>query len=300
MKSTGAILPGLSSKEFRHVLLASGWFQLAPFRADVENLSLAYTFDVPAGIGTLKLTRGAAEIDLAALKADAHTANEVCRCILSLDLDVAGLYKAVRGTEFSWIARDGYGRYLRSATLFEDAFKLLLTTNTNWPRSIAMVGKTVNAYGRQAGTEKAFPTPVAMVGESEAQLTKMTGCGYRAAGLLDLCRHAIQDSAFFTGDAWKQLPAEDFSGRLKAVKGFGPMCISYLCRFYGKAGEPTIDSWVVSRCHDLWKVRPERKAMERFFKKRYAELGEYAATVFWFDITRFWHERDFDANAWWK
>ena len=66
---------------------------------------------------------------------------------------------------------------------------------------------------------------------------------------------------------------------------------TYLCRFYGKPGDFTIDSWVLSRCHDLWKIKVDTKAVEAFALKRYQRFGDYAASVFWFELTRHWHER---------
>ena len=64
--------------------MASGWFQMAPFWAEVDNLSLGHTFDVPVGTRVLELARHHAEIVAVALQGDAHVADQAGEHMLSL------------------------------------------------------------------------------------------------------------------------------------------------------------------------------------------------------------------------
>lgn len=54
----------------------------------------------------------------------------------------------------------------------------------------------------------------------------------------------------------------------------------------------TIDSWVRSRVAELWS-----EPVEAFAERRYRKFGPWAPSVFWFEITRYWHDADFAAGA---
>lgn len=290
----------LSPAELRTIILSHGWFDLPPFKVDVDKLTMDFPYDNPAGRGHIKIAEEKAICQLTVFEGDTKTARAIANHCLSLDMDIAPLHALVASTEFAWIAKGNYGRYLRGCTLFEDCFKIMLTTNVAWSRTKTIVQRMVDTYGRTIDGVKAFPLPDAFKGVTSAQLQKTTGCGYRAKGLLDLCRHAMQSPELFTGNAWQQLSGDDFASRLQGIKGLGPMCVTYLCRFYGKPGKFTIDVRVMGRCDALWKVKQDTKAVEAFALKRYQQFGDYAASVFWFEITRYWHERPFKPGDWWK
>src|SRR5205085_671502 len=72
------------------------------------------------------------------------------RHIFRLDERLEEFYASIGDDpEFSWIARDGAGRLLRSPTVFEDLVKSITTTNCSWSLTRKMVTELVNNLGRE-------------------------------------------------------------------------------------------------------------------------------------------------------
>ncbi len=45
----------LPPAELRTILLSHGWFDLPPFDSDLDNITLEFPYDIPAGQGRIKL-----------------------------------------------------------------------------------------------------------------------------------------------------------------------------------------------------------------------------------------------------
>jgi 3-methyladenine DNA glycosylase/8-oxoguanine DNA glycosylase len=145
---------------------------------------------------------------------------------------------------------------------------------------------------------------------SEPEIKKNTKCGYRASSFLDVADRSLSEPDFFTGDGWKGLHAKDFYDRLISIRGLGPASASYLCRIYGKPYLFSVDRWIAKRCDELWglnfrktdkkgKEKPDLERYENFAKKRYEGFGDYGPSVFWFEITKYWHDNESFENSWW-
>ena len=68
---------------------------------------------------------------------------------------------------------------------------------------------------------------------------------------------------------------------------------------------------VIRRCDDLWglnyrktdkkgKEKADFEKYENFVNNRYESFGEYSPHVFWFEISRHWHNKRKYEGAWWK
>src|SRR6202022_2414910 len=62
---------------------------------------------------------------------------------------------AVESPDHEWVVAAGFGRLLCGSTLFEDAAKIIATTNTTWRQTVRMVELLVQKCGRGG----AFPEP---------------------------------------------------------------------------------------------------------------------------------------------
>ena len=283
----------ITAFEFTQIMRSHGWFDLAPFVVVEQDKILEYAYDIPEGSGAIRIASDAAgDVIVAPLVGDADLAVLVARRVLSLDIDIAPLHEAVRGTEFSWIATESYGRYLRGATLFENAFKIVMTTIITWPQAKGIISKAVALYGKKVDgkTLQAFPAPEAFAGLEKTEIMEDLRCGLRAKTVLALCARAKENPDVLLGDAWQKMTDVEFHDALLGMEGLGDMCRSYLCRFYGKAGKPSLDSWVEKPCKVIFGVKADKAAFKAFFKKRYARFGKHAASICWFDITRYWHD----------
>jgi hypothetical protein len=127
---------------------------------------------------------------------------------------------------------------------------------------------------------------------------------------LDIADRSLSEPDFFIGEGWKGLDAKEFYDRLINIRGLGPASASYLCRIYGKPYLYSVDRWVAKRCDELWglnyrktdkkgKEKPDLERYENFAKKRYEAFSDYGPSMFWFEISRYWHDNENFEKSWW-
>ena len=302
----------ITPAEFRATLLSHGWFDLEPFKVDRENLALELAFKNQHGDGAFKVFGQNGETFCDVLHGNETLVLQVVENCLSLDNDLNEIRSLVNDIEgYSWFIEGGFGRYLRSPTLYEDCIKIVSTANQNWPNTKKIIQSLVENYGYNVNGYKVFPEPNQLIRVSESDLKSRTNCGYRAKSFLDIADNSLENPDFFIGDEWKSLQAKDFFDRLLEIHGMGPASASYLCRIYGKSYNYSVDRWVVKRCDELWglnyrktdkkgKENPDLEKYEDFVKNRYESFKEYGPSVFWFEISRYWHDREKIEETWWK
>ncbi|HEY3350812.1 MAG TPA: Fe-S cluster assembly protein HesB [Thermoanaerobaculia bacterium] len=204
--------------------------------------------------------------------------------VFDLRAELSGFHSLCAGDpRFAWIARRGAGRVLRAPTLFEDAVKVLATTNCTWGLTRVMVGNLIARYGNGG----AFPPPAFVAGLSARELEKLK-LGYRApylAAFADRVASGALDLARWE-DASR--PSEVVEGEIRAEKGFGPYAADTLGRLLGRHGKLGLDSWSRKKVSTL-RFRG-RKVSDARVARLYAPFGAHAGLAFWLDVTRDWHE----------
>ena len=276
-------LPGV---DLDLVARSHGWYDLAPFAWDEARRTLSFVFlaDGVPERAVLSPRNGGVR---AVATAPARLARPVVARVLDLDAELEPFHALCaerRDEGFGWIAERRAGRVLRAPTLFEDAVKVLCTTNCSWSLTRSMATRMVAAFDRGG----AFPDAAFLAALPERRLREELKLGYRApflrafatrvaGGALDLA--AWEDAA---------LPDDELAARIRSEKGFGPYAAETLLRLLGRHGHLGLDSW-------------SRKQVARFrFRGRlvkdarvarfYAPFGRYAGLAFWLDVTREWHE----------
>src|SRR6185369_16951654 len=169
------------SFSFDAVVRSHGWYDLPPFayereagvlrtRVDSRGKAAGIRFEIRNG----KLEARSSGLDLRALRA-------VTRRVFSLDLDFARAHESLAAAPELARALDRRGaRMLRAPSLFEDAVKMLFTTNCSWAATRGMVVRLIALAG--AGGQ-AFPTPDAVAKIPTATIARRVRCGYRAGAL---------------------------------------------------------------------------------------------------------------------
>jgi 3-methyladenine DNA glycosylase/8-oxoguanine DNA glycosylase len=204
--------------------------------------------------------------------------------VLDLRADLSSFHSACAGDPgFAWIARRGAGRILRAPTLFEDAVKVLATTNCTWSLTKIMVENLVERFDRSG----AFPDARFVAG-LPARALAAAKFGYRApylavfagrvaSGKLDLAR-------------WEDAsrPSEEVEEEIRAEKGFGPYAADTLGRLLGRHRKLGLDSWSRKKVASL-RFRG-RSVKDARVERLYAPFGRHAGLAFWLDVTRDWHE----------
>jgi N-glycosylase/DNA lyase len=206
--------------------------------------------------------------------------------VLDLKADLSSFHGICAGDpRFAWIARRGAGRILRAPTVYEDAVKVLATTNCTWGLTRIMVGNLVEAFDRGG----AFPSPAFVAGLSARGLVKLKW-GYRAPYLAEFSRRVASGALDLS--AWEDAarPADEVETAIRAEKGFGPYAADTLGRILGRHEKLGLDAWSRKKVAGL-RFRG-RRVKDARVARFYAPFGRHAGLAFWLDVTRDWHEKE--------
>lgn len=265
------------------VVKSHGWYDLPPFEWDAEKETLGFCFLERGHPVQVRVQREASRL-VATATPIAPSARRVLERVLDLKADLSSFHARCGGDpDFAWIARRGAGRILRAPTLFEDAVKVLATTNCTWGLTKIMVRSLIERFDRGG----AFPDARFVAG-LPARALVAAKFGYRApylavfagrvaSGKLDLARW--EDPA---------RPDEDVEKEIRAEKGFGPYAADTLGRLLGRHRKLGLDSWSRKKVASL-RFRG-RAVKDARVARLYAPFGRHAGLAFWLDVTRDWHE----------
>jgi N-glycosylase/DNA lyase len=208
---------------------------------------------------------------------------EVLQRVLDLKAELSSFHSlCAADPRFAWIARRGAGRILRAPTLFEDAVKVLATTNCTWSLTKTMVSNLITRYGNGG----AFPPAAFVAGLSGREVAKLK-FGYRGPYLASFAERVASGAVDLS--CWEDAarPDADVEKEIRAEKGFGPYAADTLGRLLGRHGKLGLDSWSRRKVSAL-RFRG-RKVSDARVARLYAPFGRHAGLAFWLDVTRDWH-----------
>jgi N-glycosylase/DNA lyase len=203
---------------------------------------------------------------------------------LSADLSAFHALCRERATEgFGWIAERGAGRILRAPTLFEDAVKVLATTNCTWGLTKVMLGNLIARFGRGG----AFPGAAFVAGLREREIVALK-FGYRAPYLAAFAERVASGKLDLARWEDPSRPDAEVEREIRAEKGFGPYAADTLGRLLGRHAKLGLDSWSRKKVAEIrFRGRPVKDAR---VERTYRPFGPKAGLAFWLDVTRDWHE----------
>lgn len=205
--------------------------------------------------------------------------------VFSLDVDLSALAATVDDPALSRALARGGGRMLRAATVFEDAVKMLLTTNCSWAATRGMVQRLIALAGAGGG---AFPAPESVAAFSTRRLRERVRCGYRAEALRLFARRVASGRVDLSSWEDPSRPAEDIRSEIVSERGFGPYAAEGLLRVLGRHDFLALDSWTRQKYRRLH-PGPARST-DRAIARRYGRYGSMRGLALWLDLTRDWHE----------
>jgi N-glycosylase/DNA lyase len=282
-----------------------GWYDLPPFVWDAEKRTLGFRFlEGEFPVQVVVAARASGLVATAAAAGDAPSpsypfeenlpvsSNVPSRAallgalqrVLDLKAELSSFHSLCAGDpRFAWIARRGAGRILRAPTLFEDAVKVLATTNCTWGLTKVMVRNLIERFGRSG----AFP-PAAFVAGLRARELEKLKFGYRAPYLAGFADRVASGALDLSGWEDAARPGEDVEKEIRAQKGFGPYAADTLGRLLGRHGKLGLDSWSRKKVSTL--RFHGRKVSDARVARLYAPFGAHAGLAFWLDVTHDWHE----------
>ncbi len=275
-------VPGV---ELDLVARSHGWYDLPPFAWDEEKARLTFVTLHGGEPVRVVLTARTGGVGVSS-PAPAPAVRPVVARVLDLAADLAPFHALCaehRAEGFGWMADRRAGRILRAPTLFEDAVKVLCTTNCSWSLTKAMVTRMIAAFGKGG----AFPDAPFIASLPERRLREELKVGYRAPFL-----HAFAarvESGALDLSTWEDPSHSDLEVMelIRAEKGFGPYAAETLLRLLGHHGHLGLDSWSRKKVAELrFRGRSVEDARVARF---YRPFGRFAGLAFWLDVTRDWH-----------
>ena len=283
------ILPAHPPFSLSAITRSHGWIGLVPFGETEPAGGLTYVDQLDSGRVVEMLIQeapGGIRIEADSPLGEAESA-EVARkaeWMLRLSQDFSTFY-ALAGEEpkLAHVEEQAQGRLLRSPTLFEDAVKTILTTNTSWAGTIRMVEALVSRFGAPLpsdSTRRAFPSSSKVATVDEETLRSEAKLGYRAPYVLGLARSVT--SGDFDLESLKSagIPTPQLRKRLLAIKGVGEYAAASLLMLLGRYDFIPVDSWAFKLVSHEWYdgAAVGRAEVEAAFE----HWGEWKGLAYWF------------------
>lgn len=290
--------------DFRATVWSHGWCVLAPFRWEPETGVLERPLRLRSGVVNLSLSqpngRGApVEMAVAGGRGSrsglaeglwAGVERDVAR-MLQIDRDLAGFHAACleAGSPFDRAPEQGFGRLLRSPTVFEDVVKVLATTNTAWSGTKAMVANLVRLTKAPA-----FPTASEVADLGAGRLRTEGRWGYRAEYLAALAQLITDGELDLEAwDLWEGT-TEDLAAEIHRVPGLGPYSTASLLGLLGRFDRIAVDSVFRSFVRRRYFPKARKSPTDRRMEKVYARWREWRGLAYWYDV---WSSDYEDADA---
>ncbi|MDQ2799020.1 MAG: hypothetical protein M3Y13_05180, partial [Armatimonadota bacterium] len=171
------------------------------------------------------------------------------------------------------------GRLLRSPTLWEDAVKVILTTNTTWAQTKAMTARLCEHFGSALPADPArhaFPTPAQIAFPPFEDFAARAKLGYRNASVHGLATAIVAGQLDLEGWQHTDMTATELRTRLLGLRGIGPYGAACLMLYLGRPEHVNADSWArMLLSKELgWPVTD--KEVHGFF----ADYGEWCGLVY--------------------
>jgi 3-methyladenine DNA glycosylase/8-oxoguanine DNA glycosylase len=288
--------------DFFGAVSSHGWCMLAPNAVDAESGTLERTWAVAGGAVRVRLSQPGGRgrsVEMEAVSgrgsrvgiraSDWDRIEREAKHMLRLDEDLRPFHALCRdaGPPFDEAARRGFGRLLRSPTLFEDVVKVLATTNTAWSGTTAMVRNLVEL----AGSDGCFPAPAAVAAMGPERLRDEARWGYRAPYLAGLAEGA--EDGRIDLDAWLawEGSTEDLESEIREIPGLGPYAAAQVLTLVGRYDRIGVDSVFRSFVQRAHFPRAREPVPIRKLLRVYEGWGEWRMLAYWWEVWSDYSER---------
>jgi 3-methyladenine DNA glycosylase/8-oxoguanine DNA glycosylase len=270
------------------VVYSHGWVQLAPFRAIGESGAFSDITQLGSGrVLEMQVTEApggvAVETEEALSEPETQELSGQVTWMLGLEQDFSTFYElAAAEPSLERAAERAQGRILRSASLFEDVIKTVLTTNTTWSGTKRMVEGLVTRYGSLLPADPArhaFPTAAQLASLDEVGLRSEAKLGFRAPSVLSIARSVAEGRLDLEGLKDSRLSTEEVRKRLLAMRGVGDYAAANLLMLLGYYDYLPVDSWALKVVSREWHGGQPIGRAE--VEAAFARWGEWKGLAYW-------------------
>ena len=237
---------------------------LAPFRWSREERVLRRKEALPEGVVELEITHRDGALHVAGARDSEELRRRIAR-MFQLHVDLGDFYRLTRGHDsHAWVEGAGFGRLLCGSTLWEDAVKVIATTNTMWRQTVRMIELLVAKCGRDG----AFPSQKDVARFSAEELQSECRLGYRAKSI-----RALADFDLSNVSDYRKLP------------GIGPYGAAHLLAMDGIHDDIAVDTEFRRFVRETY--HRGRKVSDATMLRRYAKWGRWKYLAYWSEL---WNE----------
>ncbi len=234
------LIRSVSQTTLTPLLRSHGWSSLAPCEVTARGFRYPIRLGAKSAM-TVAVTGHPCSIriepDRNPTPRQADQLKLAIRHMLSLDFpldEFVAMCRRKKATALLRLARQGWGRMLRSPTIWEDAVKTLCTTNASWGYTQKMCANLCAILGQPttAGT-KTMPWPDDILLAGEPVLVQGVGMGYRSRSLIELAERAASGATPWLFDSSTRPDAGTAEHEILSWHGFGKYATRHLLVLMG-------------------------------------------------------------------
>jgi 3-methyladenine DNA glycosylase/8-oxoguanine DNA glycosylase len=273
--------------DFAATVDSHGWRRLAPFEWRAEEEILVRAEEVGNSTVELELSHRDHVLTVRADRSLSQPAQKQirarCRRMLQLDVSLAEFHElCLASPDHRIVAERRFGRLLCGSTMFEDAVKIITTTNTMWRQTVRMVDLLVETCGRKGRTRRAFPTPAAIARRSPAELQEVCRLGYRAKSIHALAVAVDSGQLDLKALSDPSLATEELFRNFRTLPGIGPYGAAHLMAMEGRHDFIAVDTefrrFVREKFHGGRHVRDDTMV------RHYRTWGRWQYLAYWSEL----------------
>ena len=190
--------------------------------------------------------------------------------MFQLQVDTSEFIELTRSSPaHAWVEQARFGRLLCGATLWEDAVKIIATTNTMWRQTVRMIDLLVAKFGG------VFPTQQQIARFTPDELQRDCRLGYRAKSIHALASRDLSAIPESTEDRYKFY---------LSLPGIGPYGAAHLLAMDGRHDFIAVDTefrrFVRERYHG------GRRVSDAMMLRRYRKWGRWKYLAYWSESWR--------------
>jgi 3-methyladenine DNA glycosylase/8-oxoguanine DNA glycosylase len=199
--------------------------------------------------------------------------------MLQLDVDTSEFAAMARTSEpHAWVAESGFGRLLCGTTIWEDAIKIIATTNTMWSQTVRMVELLVSKCGRHG----AFPDPPDVARFSEEELKRDCRLGYRAKSVHALASQLASGAIDLAEISDRSLPTPALFKNYQTLPGIGPYGAAHLLAMDGRHDFIAVDTEFRRFVRETY--HRGRRVSDAAMLRRYSKWGRWKYLAYWSEL----------------
>lgn len=209
-------------------------------------------------------------------RAEQQAIKSAARRMLRLDENLGAFHRM-----YPQARKTGFGRLLRSATLFEDVVKTMTSCNVAWPSTVRMNARLCEHFG-----DGAFPTPQALARVEPEQLKEIARVGYRAERIVRLARDVADGRLDLDAFEAPGRDSEELFDALRRIHGVGPYAAANILQHLGRYDRLPIDSECYAHfCRKFELDKPDNPAsLDHSIREHYDRYAPFQFLVYWHEL----------------